>query len=799
MRNRKTTTSLAVLCVLGWAVLSHAATVVKPTFSQPHGFYSSSFSVRISSATAGATIRYTTDGSKPTGSYGTALANGGSVSIGRTTPLRAVACKGGMTTSAPFTQTYIFPSQVRSQTRPAGYPVTCYPENGTAYTADYEMDPDIVNHASYSGELVNDLKAIPSISLVLPREKLFGTNGTPDGVWNQGGYHGGQNTLEVETSAEWIYPGRAGFQIDCGLKNHAGPGAKSCCRFLFKSNYGGPQTLDYPVFEDAPLNASSAAATFGKLFLRSGNNDSWFAFWVSDAKQRQRTYLRDEWVRQSMIEMTGFGSHGTFVHVYLNGLYWGVYNVIERPDARHATIYKGGSKSDWYAHNHGGSVSGNASRYNYLHNTLVPSGGFANASTYNTVKQYVDVERFCDYVMTGWYAGTGDWGANNFYAVVRNNPAGGLQYMNWDQDVSWDDAHGVENCGAWVNPTFLGTGGRTSDRNSPMCKLWRALDDNSDFRALFADRVYKHCFNGGALTETRAKARWDAFRNYLDPAMACESARWGDFLKDQGRGATVFTRNDHWRPGCDWVRNQMTGNVGRFVSALRASGYYPSLNPPTFSQHGGTVASGYKLTINRNNGSGTIYYRTDGDDPRVSGGGILAGSSTGAASAVVTLTATTTVKARVKNGATWSALAGATFTVTGSSVPAAPGSLTAAALSATQIRIGWTDNSGNETGFKIDRRQSGASDWVRVATPGANTTTYTDSGLPAATEFYYQVKAYNAAGDSGYSNVAGATTEDTLPAAPSELAAAALSTSQIRVSWSDNSSNETQFKIRWGT
>ncbi|MBN1674994.1 MAG: fibronectin type III domain-containing protein, partial [Kiritimatiellae bacterium] len=133
----------------------------------------------------------------------------------------------------------------------------------------------------------------------------------------------------------------------------------------------------------------------------------------------------------------------------------------------------------------------------------------------------------------------------------------------------------------------------------------------------------------------------------------------------------------------------------------------------------------------------------------------------------------------------------------GGTTPAAPSGLGATALSSSRINLAWTDNSTNETGFKIDRRQSGTSDWVRIAAPAANTSAYADTGLPAETKFYYQVKAYNASGNSPYSALAYATTASALqpPAAPSALNATPVSATRIDLSWTDNSSNEDGFKI----
>ncbi len=129
------------------------------------------------------------------------------------------------------------------------------------------------------------------------------------------------------------------------------------------------------------------------------------------------------------------------------------------------------------------------------------------------------------------------------------------------------------------------------------------------------------------------------------------------------------------------------------------------------------------------------------------------------------------------------------------STPSAPSSLTATAASSSQINLKWTDNSGIETGFKVERATASAGPFTQIVAVGANVTTYSNTGLSAATTYYYRVRAYNGSGNSGYSNTASAKTADVPPAAPTALTAAAVSSSQINLAWTQNSANETGFKI----
>jgi hypothetical protein len=132
--------------------------------------------------------------------------------------------------------------------------------------------------------------------------------------------------------------------------------------------------------------------------------------------------------------------------------------------------------------------------------------------------------------------------------------------------------------------------------------------------------------------------------------------------------------------------------------------------------------------------------------------------------------------------------------------PSAPSSLTARAISSSQISLAWLDNSSDESGFYVERSLDGTS-YSRIATVGANVKAYSNTGLTASKKYYYRVRAYNAAGNSSASNIASATTSaaTTKPTAPSSLTLSVASSSQINLTWNDNSGNESGFRIERST
>jgi len=131
--------------------------------------------------------------------------------------------------------------------------------------------------------------------------------------------------------------------------------------------------------------------------------------------------------------------------------------------------------------------------------------------------------------------------------------------------------------------------------------------------------------------------------------------------------------------------------------------------------------------------------------------------------------------------------------------PTAPSKLTAAAASSTQINLSWTASTDNVgvTGYAIQRcLGAGCTTFAQVAAPSGTGTAFSDIGLSPSTSYSYEIIATDAAGNpSSPSNIGSATTLAGPPAPPSGLTATAASATQINLSWTNNATNQTGFKL----
>ncbi|MFC1758462.1 lamin tail domain-containing protein, partial [Planctomycetota bacterium] len=617
--------------------------VADTTFSQDRGFYETPFDLQITTKTPGATIVYTTDGTKPTRTNGTqANAANGSVApiatlnISTTTLVRSFAFREGFDETNVDTQSYIFLNDVLNQATnpnngrqvtPPGFPTSW----GGGTTGDYQVDPDIVNHARESDRLkADDLKSVPTISIVMDNDDLFGSNQ----IYLSGSGNPRAMSIEMITAdGSQEFQQDASIQIQGGSSTNRWKDYKLSLRVKFQSPFG-PSKLNHALYEDSTIDRYDNITLDGVL------NHAW----VHSGQHTMPQYIQDQYVADLHNAMDGFSPNGRFVNLYLNGLYWGMYYMHDRPDHAWAAEKFGGSKDSYHAVKHSGSNvinngNGNSARSSY--NNMVAAARDVQRDPTDLVKwqaltETLDVDNFITYSLANWFTGNHDWPHKNWYATA---PDGGPWRFH-----SWDAEHATDS---------------NNDVGESPSNLHSMLDGNAEYAIRMADFIHQHFFNDGVLTVESTSDKWRARMDEIDRAIVGESARWGD-----NRSSRAHTREEWLRYNGDnggLLEDYFPGRSSRVLGQLRSAGIYPNLDAPLFNQHGGNVASGFRLTMSNPDNQGTIYFTTDGSDPRLVGGARNPGSNT--FSGNISLTETSTVKARILNGSTWSALSEAKFIV----------------------------------------------------------------------------------------------------------------------------------------
>ena len=601
-----------------------SAGVVSDTgFSVDRGFYDTAFQLRIGTLTPGATIRFTTDGTLPSPTRGVIYSS--PLLISRSMAVRAIAYKTGMVPSDVDTQTYIFVDDVVRQT-PAATMQAGFPSTWGSVTPDYGMDPDVIGQTGpdlfggvYAATIRDDLKAIPTMSIVLPVADMFG----PNGIYSNSTARGDQ--WERATSVELIDPtngaGDTEFQVNAGIQIQGGAfrgdglTKKHSFRLLFKDRWGVSK-LNFPIF------GPDSADSFDSITLRADANDGWQ--WSGAGGEA--LYSRDLWSRMTQRAMGHPGADGARVHLYINGIYWGIYNPTERPDAAFASTYFGGDKDDWDAYNQDGVTDGTSQAWNTMLSIASEvqnafdeesrteayqrlQGNNPDGTDNPAYEDYLDVDSLIDYMLLNIFTGNADWPHRNWYAARLRADDGigtdatGMKFFSWDAESALD---------LWADLNS----NRTNVNQGP-AQPYAMLRSSPEFRARFAERVQLHMFGNGALSTAANKARMAEITSQIDRAIVAESARWGDQHRNP-----PYTR-------ADWAntRDTLLAEGGYFdqrwpivLSQLRAAGLYGNVAGPNLTPGGGQSQPGMQVLIG--NASGTVYYTLDGSDPRLPDGSV---------------------------------------------------------------------------------------------------------------------------------------------------------------------------------
>jgi hypothetical protein len=504
----RSTLSVVFMSIQMAAASFAAVTAEPPRFSKPAGFYPSAVDIELSTATEGAEIRYTRDGSEPSGS---STLYQGTLQIESTCVIRAAAFKEGLDPSAVTTHSF--------------------------FVAE---EPEL-----------NDL---PVLSVVT----------APPNLWDP---QTGIYANPLESGDEWERPvaieyferkGALGFYANAGIRIHGGASrqasAKKSFRLYFRSQYGLAK-LDYPII------SSSAIKRFDHLVLRAGYNDAWI-HWL-DVEREFTTYVRDPLVRDVFIDMGQPASHSDFIHLFLNGAYWGLYNVSERYDDDFCDVYLGGG--NWDIVKPGADANKNAIEASTGDLTAwnqfaawFKNRDFRIESNYHDLEFWVDLDNFIDFYILNIFTQNWDWPRHNWFAV-RNRDNGRWSFFPWDSECTFGStSQGYsDSMNMWQVIA--------SQASYPFPSLMNGLEKSELFRSDVASR-FAQLFATHLLPDHLLQLLDDRLNQILS-AIPFEAERWGD-----ARPPDVYGLSD-WLDAAESMKNFIRKRGTTVAAQLKSEGF----------------------------------------------------------------------------------------------------------------------------------------------------------------------------------------------------------------------------------
>jgi hypothetical protein len=299
------------------------------------------------------------------------------------------------------------------------------------------------------------------------------------------------------------------------------------------------------------VNAFPGRDRCSSLMLRS-TDDSWASYLAAVRSRAQ--YMRDQWARQTAHEMGKLAVRGRFVHVGINGLYWGIYHLVERPGEEYLAHQRGGNEDDYITIRSRGRRIDSNEVGDLLWDSITAAAtpDLNDPTNFTKIDELVDLVDLIDYCLLQMYAGSEDWAlvnGNNMRVYRRRMTYAKLKFILWDADSTF--ASGWKNDEVEYPLPMQKTG-----KEGSFVFLFRQLMKSEQFRQMFADRVDQWCNTDGVLGAAACQRRYEELLNELEPALIAESARWGDIHSEE-----PYTPMEHWqtqkqRMLQDWFPNR---------------------------------------------------------------------------------------------------------------------------------------------------------------------------------------------------------------------------------------------------
>ena len=596
-------------------------------FSHERGYCQEPFTLELISYEPDTEVYYTLDGSEPSTENGTLYTE--PLIINQTTILRAISYRPEYIPSEISSRTWIFLDDVfqQSSTPPTGWPASYAINSHAMY---YGMNSSIVNSPDYVERLREGFGDICTLSLITDLDNLFDPQ---SGIYVNPGNSG--RSWERPVSIEYIDPqGGEEFQIDAGLRirgaaSRASNNPKHSFRLFFRGEYG-QSSLVFPLFGE------EGVSEFDKLDLRTEQNHSWH-------REDPSTYtaVREVFARDSQKAAGTPYTRSRYYHLFLNGIYWGIYMSQERVDSEFAVSYFGGNKEDWdciKTESSSGRATvagdGNLEAWEQFYNYCTQGFSGAYESNYYKVRGMnpdgtrnpdypilLDEDNLIKFMINAYYMGDPDnpyslfgYHPNNLFGLYnRVNPDGFKWFRHDAEHALAANRSSRPDWGLDMDYTTAGVD-RTDYAGFTPIAMHLALVQNEQYKMRFADLVQEQLFNNGIFTPEQSIQRYQERMNQIDRAVIGESARWGAAM------GTLRTRDNDWVNENNYVlKTYFPQRTDIVINQFRARGWFPEIDAPTPTLLAGIYEPGQEITLSSMD---SFYYTTDGSDPRMPDGSI---------------------------------------------------------------------------------------------------------------------------------------------------------------------------------
>ena len=344
--------------------------------------------------------------------------------------------------------------------------------------------------------LVGEGPGLPVVSLVTEPAHLWDA---ATGIYANA-TEGGR-AWERPVTVQWLSPaGELGFSVGAGLRIH-GAGTRASTdtrsfRLYFRGEYG-PRELAYPLFGAEP------GQTYDRLVLLKKVNDGWLCNEVPNSGCRggDAVYVRDQLVRDLHGAMGQVAARGRWVEVYLNGAYWGLYNLAERIDESFLATH---FDHDYWDLLHSEEHLAWDAFVDWITYT-----DLSESTQYQQATQQLDIENFTSFIILNLWAGNLDW--DLFAARMRYGPDARWRLFMWDAEAT------LGLYGPTTSQAVIDIGGKFS-------RILASLLASPQYQAYFTAQIERHL--AGALAPEAVQSRLDALGAEVRPAMAVEATRW---------------------------------------------------------------------------------------------------------------------------------------------------------------------------------------------------------------------------------------------------------------------------------